>query len=413
MKKKDNGKGDGLSEKYKLIKQNNFTNRLSKTGAKGVKAIPKDENGKPKEPRKIKCTQIDDRKIIDERFGTFAMIYQDLKVTIEQYHTVLEDTTGRGLRASTWATLDILVLSALEHKWGLDRYEIDLDYYMKMRGLADRKQSRRELESDLSTLARITVSQYVINEKTGKKREVGAGSILDYQKIKNTSKYSFGFAGVFWSGLLTDGYIMPVPLALYTMNYKNSPHAFFIGRKFYELYNINVDRKNTKGETTGHNPYVVKVGTLMDACPDLPRIEEVHSKGRQICQRIVEPFMNNLEALKTEGVIYDYDICPENVEVEKRRKPGGVEMMIAKNAYPKETRGELVYNTWTLEEFRSKNVFIQPAEGYPDPTKWRNKSLNETKKRENKERRDEAIKLRAEGKEAAKIKAKEEKKKNR
>jgi hypothetical protein len=163
---------------------------------------------------------------------------------------------------------------------------LSLEEYMAKRGLKDKKEARKQVANDLETLFNAQIS---FKGKGGKGQEQDFHDmrIIDSKGIKNgVINVTFGTA--FYNLLL--GYpVMPYPAQLWTLNSRRNPNSFYLLRKIAEHKNMNVGKRNED---------IIAVKTLLAVAPNLPSYEEVMATGRQLDQRIIQPFERDMDALE-------------------------------------------------------------------------------------------------------------------
>jgi hypothetical protein len=163
---------------------------------------------------------------------------------------------------------------------------LSLEEYMKKRGLKDKKEARKQVTDDLETLFNAKIS-FKEKRKKGQEQDFHDIRIIDSKGIRK-GIINVTFGTVFYNILL--GYpIMPYPAQLWALNSKRNPNSFYLLRKIAEHKNMNVGKKNED---------IIAVKTLLAVAPNLPSYEEVMATGRQLTQRIIEPFERDMDALE-------------------------------------------------------------------------------------------------------------------
>lgn len=193
---------------------------------------------------------------------------------------------------------------------------ISLDEYMSLCGLSDRKEALKQLRNNAYTLFNISMTWneegYVINPETGRKRRTKIhvnGRLFDSTRevmnldedpvIDSTITFNFSYDLVKY---LCQKYIMPFNLRALSINSHNHPHACALADKLMEHYNENSPK---------HKHIRISVESLLNACPDMPRPEEVKENAKSnYLQRIREPFERAMLALRDEyGIIEEWHYC--------------------------------------------------------------------------------------------------------
>lgn len=218
--------------------------------------------------------------VIDPITGTATITQDNLSITIPDF------TELTGFRTSTYQLLDALTVTLTESGAKSPVVALSLEEYMAKRGLKDKKEARKQATDDLETLFNATIS-FKEKRKRGQEQDFHDIRIIDSKGIrKGIINVSFGTT--FYNILL--GYpIMPYPAQLWTLNGKRNPNSFYLLRKITEHKNMNVGKKNED---------IIAVKTLLSVAPNLPSYEEVMATGRQLNQRIIEPFERDMDALQ-------------------------------------------------------------------------------------------------------------------
>lgn len=240
----------------------------------------------------------------------------DVKLTFKNFHEL-------NLTLATQKVLDTLVLSLtriLPYNKALVEGSVDknreieltLDAYMETCGLKDAKEARNQLNKAIKDIYNESVDYIEQRYTTGKngKRKLEStlwhSHILDATGIDlskplvNNGKVKVKFVYDIAKMLLA-GQIMPYPLALLKVNANANRHSFYLGRKLAEHHNMNYWKSNAN---------IIGVKSLVEACPDLPSYDEVmRSAGKQVKQRIIDPFERDLMNLKEMGILASWSYC--------------------------------------------------------------------------------------------------------
>ena len=218
--------------------------------------------------------------VIDPITGTATITQGSLTITIPDF------TELTGFKTSTYQLLDALTVALTETGAKSPVVALSLEEYMAKRGLKDKKEARKQATADLETLFNAKIS-FKEKRRKGQEQDFHDIRIIDSKGIrKGIINVSFGTS--FYNILL--GYpIMPYPAQLWTLNANRNPNSFYLLRKIAEHKNMNVGKKN---EDT------IAVKTLLAVAPNLPSYEEVMATGRQLNQRIIEPFERDMDALE-------------------------------------------------------------------------------------------------------------------
>lgn len=191
----------------------------------------------------------------------------------------------RGYTATTAILLDIIIYKLTKSGANTPVINITLDEFMKLRGLTNKKEARKQVKADLETLFNCRVS--FTDSTTGKYQNFIDLHVLDSKGIKNS--VITVTLGLSFFTLIKNYPLMLMPLNVFSIDLKANPHAYYISRKLAEHKRMNLGKANEN---------IIAVKTLIEACPLLPTYEEVSQAGRQVNQRIIQPFINNLTALE-------------------------------------------------------------------------------------------------------------------
>ena len=231
-----------------------------------------------------KLTKIDSHKKkpdTDIATGLAKIKQKDFEVAI------LNNTKIQGLRQSAHQLLDALTEVFTEQGGEKSpKITLSLKDYMKKRGFKNEKEARKQVKEDLETLSSIKLS-FTQKLRGGESKEYFNLALLGSHGIKN------GIITVYldtaFCTLLTGYNIMPYPRLLWELSERINPNSFYFLRKISEHKNMNFDDRNAN---------VISVMTLLNATPNIPSYEEVmKTNGKQLTQRIIEPFERDMDAL--------------------------------------------------------------------------------------------------------------------
>ena len=225
--------------------------------------------------------------------GAVNIKKSDFLVTIENISALA------GLRTSTHKLLDELMMKFTEGNGESLIVNMPLSEHMRQRGLKDEKEARRQVKEDLETLSKITLS---FNEKIeGKPKDFFNLKIIGSHGIKN-GVITASFDAVFHE-LILKYYIMPMPRAFLAFSDKYNPNSYHLGRRIALHKRMNYGKPNQD---------LISVLTLLDACPNLAKYEEIYKQGKSnFTQRIIEPFERDMNALEATE-IFTWEYCHSN-----------------------------------------------------------------------------------------------------
>ena len=202
-----------------------------------------------------------------------------------------------GLRTSTYQLLDAITVALTITGAKSPTVIIPLDQYMKCRGLKNRKEAKNQVKTDMEILRQASIKG---EEKRGKDtHSYGFINIADSGEIKRNGDIVFTFGNSFYNKLLSYP-IMPYPSQLQKINNKKNPNSYYLLRKISEHKNMNIGKNNED---------IISVKALLSDAPYIPSYEKVMKTGRQLNQRIIEPFERDMDAL-SETLCWNY--CHSN-----------------------------------------------------------------------------------------------------
>ena len=209
-----------------------------------------------------------------------------LSVSIHDYAECVKQKKTTGIRTSMFKLLDVMILWFNQNN-NVPDVKFQLEEYMRLCGLVDPKEARRQINSDLEILSAISLGY--------KDKSVTCSDIklIENGAIKNsfiTAHLASDFAN-----MLSKCPVIPYPLALLSIRCDKFPNAPYMLRKMAEQKNLNYKKPNEN---------VISVRTLIESCPLIPAIEEVRgSNNRSQKERIITPLIRDLnEACSKVGI---------------------------------------------------------------------------------------------------------------
>ena len=200
-----------------------------------------------------------------------------LSVSIYDYAECVKQKKTKGIRTSMFKLLDVIILRFNQNN-NVSDVQFQLEEYMRLCGLVDPKEARRQINSDLEILTAISLGY------KGKGVTCSDMRLIESGTIKNsiiTVHLAHDFAN-----MLSKCPVMPYPLALLSIRGDKFPNAPYILRKMAEQKNLNYKKPNEN---------VISVRTLLESCPLIPAIEEVRgSNNRSQKERIIKSLIRDL-----------------------------------------------------------------------------------------------------------------------
>lgn len=222
-----------------------------------------------------------------ETWDEQATYRQDnMTIEIPHYEQLIQNSNlGKNgeISTPTKKLLDIATI-IFAHNGHKSHITFSLEQYMKLCGLKDEKEARRQVNTALEVLYDISISYDDSKNKT-RSRNYSDMRIIDDKGIKNGIVH-LNFASKF-SEMLTECSVMPYYLAMLQTS-KGTKHrnSYYIARKISEHVYMNA------GKT---NEYKISIRTLLGAAPFLATEEEVQKSDRHFDRRIITPFLCDLE----------------------------------------------------------------------------------------------------------------------
>lgn len=205
------------------------------------------------------------------------------------------------LNAQTKRVLDVLVLKLTSQMpYNATAEEVDknrlvninIKEFMELCGLKDIKEARKQLKETKKALFEVHI--HYENERL--KKRVDARLIDAVEEdfdTKRDGNVSFYFT-MNMARHLSRAYPMHISLNMFKIDMRRYPHARNMSRAFYVHHNMNKNKKNSNR---------MSIENILKWLPDMPTHEEVLSDGRQIRQRVIEPFERSLNSLIEYGII--------------------------------------------------------------------------------------------------------------
>lgn len=259
--------------RFVAIYQGTPTNALSKVGRLDKK--------KPE-------VNLNDRAVISEdRLTLFIDRYSELTSTLKSSTVkllqagVLQLTYNNSYRQTTPETVRSVA-------------EFTLDEYMALRGLKDRKEARKQIQSDLEVLFNLSI---------GWMENTGAGEkAFDMMRVcYRTSLSRGGTITMAFSpelaNYLVNAYEMKLPELYWRLSDKRNPNSSPL------LWKISLLKKQNRGHASED---VISIRTLLENAPDIPSFDEVQASDRAFTRRIIDPLERDLNALSS---VLSWEYC--------------------------------------------------------------------------------------------------------
>lgn len=231
-----------------------------------------------------------DYKQVD-MMGNATIKTKNLRIKIKGYQDQnIEEVIQANVGPGAAILYDILVSTAVRQGFNDTLIKLDIDEYMKMRGITNRAWAYEDLKINLTALGSIEFEY-----KKGKHwLDV---PLAQERGVIDNGVIIFRFTEVFREKII-DAYLTLVAPDTYQPNLNQFPYAVFFYRRMQDHKRINAGDPNEQ---------IIPVKTLVDSCPNFPNPKNVNGK---IKERIIAPFENNLDAYESlawEWVFDGYD----------------------------------------------------------------------------------------------------------
>ena len=192
------------------------------------------------------------------------------------------------------------------------RVSLSWDEYMSLCGLTDRKEARKQATNNIGAIYNFSLEwdekSKIIDSETGKRKYRKThwkARLIDKQGIDEiiTDGGITVYFTVDIAQYLSQAYIMQYNLQALAIDTNKFRHAHSLFRKLYSHYYQNAGK---------YKHVRISVESLLEACPGMPRPEEV--KDRHYIRNILNPFEENMNALQEAGIIEEWHYCKSGGE---------------------------------------------------------------------------------------------------
>ena len=179
---------------------------------------------------------------------------------------------------------------------------IPISEYAVLTNKTNKTRAKKELKDQLETLAEV---KYKEPKLDGFLRLIDSYYFVE-KKVYGEAGYEVVFNPMYIALLAKNGFNADIPKALMGIDIRYYGLAYILGKELCSHSNRNLGKPN---ETR------MKVITLLEYAKGyLPSEEEVRATSSRYTELIVAPFEKNLDILKAEGVLLDWDYCHKNGE---------------------------------------------------------------------------------------------------
>jgi hypothetical protein len=218
---------------------------------------------------------------------------ENITIAIEEYAK-----TG-GIGPSTHRLFDYMIMNWTEtrHRPGGWDINLSLKQYWEELELSPSGTARQQAENDLTLLTFPIIRKWKNEDGSEGSTRINFFEIatLDRGRIlANLTEIAKDYYRRYSS--------MPLHPDTWKFNIRTNPNAPYLFRRIQQHKHMNRNKSNENR---------IRVSTLINAAPLLASYDEVSKGGRQVRQRIIDPFERDMNALQRVGVRWQYT-DPEN-----------------------------------------------------------------------------------------------------
>ena len=229
----------------------------------------------------------------DQMTGITETRVDNITITIEEY------TKIGGIGPSTHRLFDYMIMNWTEtrHRPGGWDINLSLKQYWEELELSPSGTARQQAENDLTLLTYPIIRKWKNEDGSEGSTRINFFEMatLDRGRIlANLTEIAKDYYRRYSS--------MPLHPDTWKFNIRTNPNAPYLFRRIQQHKHMNRNKSNENR---------IRVSTLINAAPLLASYDEVSKGGRQVRQRIIDPFERDMNALQGKGVRWQY-IDPEN-----------------------------------------------------------------------------------------------------
>ncbi|GHT93108.1 hypothetical protein FACS1894122_07850 [Alphaproteobacteria bacterium] len=220
-----------------------------------------------------------------------TIIIDNVTYEIENFHDVKKHMT-----ASTMKIVDFLLNEDI--KFVGNTFRSSVKEFMEFRGLKDFNNAKQQLIDGFRFLSKLVWT----SEEKKKGKKVGSSTRISiwggYSNVED-GKIEFTFGEKFLESLEGCSVKKKSRQLMNTNDHKN-PYSYFFGDTITTHKHMNRLKSNAN---------LISVRTIISKCPIFPTYDEVITTGRQIQQRIIDPFERDMTALSE---MFSWEYCHTN-----------------------------------------------------------------------------------------------------
>ena len=197
------------------------------------------------------------------------------------------------LRVSAYQLLRIILIIATSKGFKEREVTFNLNTFMQLRGLKDRKEARKQIKNDLALIGHTSIPE---KGKQGNKIiDYGFINIAERGKIERNGKITFKFTESYFD-IISKAPILQYSETALKINSGKNPYSFFLSEKLQLHKRMNAGKPNEN---------IISVKSLLKAA-GFPTPEQVSTTNRNYTARIIEPFERDLAALEDD---FTFEYC--------------------------------------------------------------------------------------------------------
>lgn len=242
-------------------------------------------------------TNIDPSQI--NSLGEGEVSDEGFKLAVSRYNEL-----KNGISVSALKLLDILVIKATQMRLGDTLIKLQLKEFMRMRGLKDEKEARKQIKRDMDALDRVRFEYKGVgdNKRSWFKVSLSGG----FSGIIN-GVIHYRFNEEFFASLRVNDakYLyMHIPMNAFMLPDNHHPYSYYLARRIAEHKRMNHGKANED---------IISVKTLLESCTNMVSYEGL-GEAKQVQLRIRGPFERDMNSL-SDTIKWDYLLpSPETFE---------------------------------------------------------------------------------------------------
>lgn len=225
--------------------------------------------------------------------GRTGVKEKDNRFVIENDKSFVMTMLKKTLKPSTRLFL-LLVLSQLTEQ-GTENFKdtsfrLSLKDYCALRNITINK-AREKVKEDLNALMNFTIKIQLIDPKI---KKYFNNDYIEFNILQAVARIKMNTIIIYFTPIflkyLSHSHILKLPKEVFKIDTRYNPNSFDMFWKLAYQYNVNRFKDKNKN--------IIKVSTLLEYCSAIPRYDSQMKKTGGVRQRIIEPFIRDLNAIK-------------------------------------------------------------------------------------------------------------------